>query len=64
MQIEVIDFVFGVGMALLLEGLFYAAFPEQAKKMITQVLQSPIDQLRIMGLIVAIIGLAIIMAIK
>ncbi len=64
MQLEVMDFVFGIGMALFLEGIFYAAFPDQAKKMLTQVLQSPTDQLRIMGFVIAIIGLATIMAVK
>lgn len=64
MQLEVMDFVFGIGMALFLEGIFYAVFPDQAKKMLTQVLQSPTDQLRIMGFVIAIIGLATIMAVK
>lgn len=50
----------GLGIALVMEGVLYAAMPQTMRKMIVSVLAMPEGQLRITGLIAALLGLLIV----
>lgn len=54
------DIAAAIGLVLALEGALYALFPELMRRMAAQVTQSPGDTLRIVGLISAAIGVAIV----
>jgi uncharacterized protein YjeT (DUF2065 family) len=52
------DLWVALGLMAVLEGLLYAAFPEQMKRMMAQISQQPGEILRLTGLLVAITGVA------
>jgi uncharacterized protein YjeT (DUF2065 family) len=51
------DFLAALALAIMLEGLVYAAFPEQMKRMLKSVTATPSGGLRIAGLLMAGMGL-------
>lgn len=53
-----------LALAIIIEGLLYAAFPEQMKRMIMQVLEMPSHQLRWVALGVAGLGLVLLAAVR
>lgn len=50
----------GLGVALALEGAAYALGPDQMKRFMEQVFETPSDQLRIAGLVALVLGVAIV----
>jgi uncharacterized protein YjeT (DUF2065 family) len=53
-------FFIGVGIALAVEGVLYAVFPEQIKRMMRAALERPTASLRTFGLAALAAGLALI----
>lgn len=53
-----------IGLVLALEGALYALFPELMKRMAQQVLQSPGDSLRIVGVVSVAIGVALVWLVR
>ncbi len=49
----------GVALALVIEGVAYALFPDFMKRIMASVLNMPSGQLRITGLVTAAIGVAL-----
>ncbi len=58
------DLFAALALALVLEGLLYAAFPEQMKRMIAQVLEMPVQHLRLGALSVAAVGLVLLAVVR
>lgn len=58
------DFLAALGLAIAIEGLLYAAFPMQMKRAIEMVLGSPDNQIRVIGLIAAAIGLIVLYLVR
>ncbi|MCC3862163.1 DUF2065 domain-containing protein [Pseudemcibacter aquimaris] len=58
------DIIIAIGLVLVIEGLLYALFPNNMKRMMAMALEQPAESLRNAGLIAAIIGIAIIYLIK
>ncbi|MFT0892258.1 DUF2065 domain-containing protein [Pseudochelatococcus sp. G4_1912] len=58
------DFLAAFGLLLALEGIFFAAFPNAARKVLSEAAQSPAERMRRVGLIFAVIGIAIIWAVR
>ncbi len=58
------DFLVGLGLVFAIEGLIVAGFPGFIKSRIREMLEAPDGRLRIMGLISAAIGVAIVFAVK
>ena len=58
------DFVVALGLFFALEGLVLAAFPGGAKNMMKTVLGAPNGQLRIAGIISAVIGVLIVWLVR
>jgi uncharacterized protein YjeT (DUF2065 family) len=54
------DIVAAVGLVLVLEGAFYALFPDLMRRMAERVLETPADTLRFVGVISAAIGVALV----
>ena len=54
------ELIIAIGLLLFIEGLLYALFPSKMKNMLKIVEKLPISQLRISGLLFAIIGFAIV----
>ncbi len=51
------DFLAALALVLVIEGILYAAFPEQMKRALAQMLQIPSAQLRSFALVMAALGL-------
>lgn len=58
------DLFAALALAVVIEGLLYAAFPEQMKRMIGQVLGVPSGQLRVVALGVAAVGLTLLALVR
>lgn len=58
------DFATAIGLALAIEGILYAVFPDAMKRMLEQVMAQPIQTLRMVGLITATFGVSIIWMIR
>ena len=54
------ELVIALGLLLFLEGILYALFPSKMKNMLKTVEKLPINQLRIGGLLFAVIGFIIV----
>jgi len=57
-------FVTALGLAIVIEGVCYALFPNAMKKMMLQVIGQPISTLRMFGIGAAIAGVAIIWLVR
>ncbi|HEY0220509.1 MAG TPA: DUF2065 domain-containing protein [Afipia sp.] len=54
------DFLVGLGMLFVIEGLIFAAFPAGMRKAMRAALDSPETSVRILGLVMAVLGLVLI----
>ncbi len=58
------DLLAALGLAIALEGVLYALFPDAMKKFMVQVLAQPISHIRRAGLIAACIGVFVIWLVR
>ncbi len=58
------DFLVALGLLLAIEGLVFAAFPMKAKQAMTSVLETPDGALRIVGIVCAMLGVALIWLVR
>ncbi len=58
------ELIIAIGLLLFIEGLLYALFPSKMKNMLRSVEKMQDNQLRIGGLLFAIIGFAIVWYLK
>ncbi|MGB0381479.1 MAG: DUF2065 domain-containing protein [Alphaproteobacteria bacterium] len=58
------DFLVGLGLVFVIEGLIYALFPSEALKLYERLKAIPSEQLRMVGLITAIVGLSIVWLVR
>lgn len=58
------DLLTALGLAVAIEGLLYALFPNAMKKMMLQVLAQPRSSLRTAGLVAAIAGVGIVWLVR
>ncbi len=54
------DFFVGLGMLFVIEGLIFAAFPLEMRKAMRAALDSPDRLVRILGLVMAVLGLILV----
>ncbi|MGY9004004.1 MAG: DUF2065 domain-containing protein [Rhodospirillales bacterium] len=57
-------FLTALGLAIVIEGVCYALFPNAMKKMMLSVLEQPSSALRMLGVTAAIVGVGIIWLIR
>ena len=58
------ELVIAIGLLLFIEGMLYALFPSKMKIMLKIVEKLPVSQLRISGLLFALIGFVIVWYLK
>ena len=58
------DFLIGIGILFVFEGILFLAFPGWMRRAMKSALQSPDNMLRIAGLVSAVGGLILIWAIR
>jgi uncharacterized protein YjeT (DUF2065 family) len=58
------DFLIGIGILFVFEGILFLAFPGWMRRAMKSALQSPDNILRIAGLVSAVGGLILILAIR
>jgi len=58
------DFLIGVGVLLVIEGLLFAAIPTWMRKAMASVLRTPDNILRITGIATAVVGLIVIWVVR
>ena len=58
------DFIVALGLVLVIEGVLFAAFPTAAKRSIAQALETPDGSLRILGIVSAVLGLAVVWIVR
>jgi len=58
------DFLAAVGLVFVIEGLVFAAFPEQAKRAMASVMQTPEMTLRAIGIGSAVVGLILVWLVR
>lgn len=58
------DLFAALALVLVIEGLLYAAFPEQMKRFVAQMLELPAGQLRIGALAMAAAGLVMLALVR
>ena len=54
------ELIIAIGLLLFIEGMLYALFPSKMKNMLKVIEKWPISQLRISGLLFAVIGFSIV----
>jgi uncharacterized protein YjeT (DUF2065 family) len=55
-----LDLIAALGLALAVEGILFAAFPDGMRRAMYEAAHSPSDRMRIVGLISALVGVGII----
>ena len=58
------DLLAALGLAIAIEGVIYAAFPDAMKKFMVQVLAQPANHLRRAGLIAAFAGVFVVWLVR
>jgi uncharacterized protein YjeT (DUF2065 family) len=58
------DLVAALGLALAVEGILFAAFPDGVRKAMYDVAHTPSDRIRLVGIISAIVGVVIVWAVR
>ncbi|MCB8821291.1 DUF2065 domain-containing protein [Microvirga rosea] len=59
-----LDLVAALGLALVVEGILFAAFPDGMRRAMYEAAHSPSDRMRVVGILSAIVGLGIIWVIR
>lgn len=54
------DFLAALGLVLAIEGLIFAAFPSAAKRALAEASEAPIERMRLVGVVSAVVGVIII----
>jgi uncharacterized protein len=58
------DFLAALGLLFVIEGLAFAAFPEAAKRAIVAMTQTPDQGLRLVGILSAVLGMAVLWLVR
>ncbi len=59
-----LDLIAALGLALAVEGILFAAFPDGMRRAMYEAAHSPSDRMRLVGLISALIGVGIIWLVR
>ncbi len=59
-----LDFLAALGLVFVIEGLVFAAFPQQAKRAMASVVETPEATLRAIGIGSAIIGVVVVWLVR
>ena len=59
-----LDLVAALGLALAVEGLLFAAFPDSVRRAMYEAAHTPSDRMRLVGIVSAVVGVAIVWAVR
>ncbi|MCB5177169.1 MULTISPECIES: DUF2065 domain-containing protein [Microvirga] len=59
-----LDLIAALGLALAVEGILFAAFPDGMRRAMFEAAHSPSDRMRLVGIISAIFGIGIIWIVR
>ena len=59
-----LDLVAALGLALAVEGILFAAFPDRVRRAMYEAAHTPSDRMRLVGIASAVVGLAIVWAVR
>jgi uncharacterized protein YjeT (DUF2065 family) len=59
-----LDLIAALGLALAVEGILFAAFPDGMRRAMYEAAHSPSDRMRIVGLISALVGIGIVWVVR
>ena len=59
-----LDLIAALGLALAVEGILFAAFPDGMRRAMFEAAHSPSDRMRLVGILSAIVGIGIIWAVR
>jgi uncharacterized protein YjeT (DUF2065 family) len=60
----VADLIAALGLALAIEGLVFAAFPEAVRRAMLDAAETPRERMRLVGIISAALGVVIVWAVR
>jgi uncharacterized protein len=60
----VADLVAALGLALALEGLAFAAFPEAVRRAMLDAAETPRERMRLVGIVSAVLGVVIVWSVR
>ena len=55
-----LDLIAALGLALAVEGILFAAFPDGMRRAMYEAAHSPSDRMRLVGIVSALIGLGVV----
>ena len=58
------DLLAALGLALAVEGILFAAFPESVRRAMYEAAQTPSDRMSIVGIISAVVGVVLVWAVR
>jgi uncharacterized protein len=58
------DFLAALGLVFVIEGLVFAAFPQAARRAVAMMTEAPDEALRLVGLLSAVLGLAVLWLVR
>jgi uncharacterized protein YjeT (DUF2065 family) len=58
------DFMVALGLVFAIEGIVFAAFPAMAKRAMVNVIETPEGALRLVGILSALLGVAIVWLVR
>ncbi len=59
-----LDLIAALGLALAVEGILFAAFPDGMRRAMYEAAHSPSDRMRLVGLVSALVGVGIIWLVR
>jgi uncharacterized protein YjeT (DUF2065 family) len=59
-----LDLIAALGLALAVEGILFAAFPDGMRRAMFEAAHSPTDRMRLVGILSALVGLGIIWLVR
>ncbi|MFC0219246.1 hypothetical protein FHS82_001580 [Pseudochelatococcus lubricantis] len=58
------DFLAAFGLLLALEGIFFAALPGVARRVLSEAADSPVERMRLVGIVFAVIGVVVVWTVR
>ena len=58
------DLAVALGLALAIEGILFAAFPDAVKRAMVDAAQTPTERMRMVGIVSAVIGVVIVWVVR
>jgi uncharacterized protein YjeT (DUF2065 family) len=58
------DLAVALGLALAVEGILFAAFPDAVKRAMVDAAQTPTERMRMVGIVSAVVGVVIVWVVR